>query len=124
MTALSGRNLLKVISVRSVTKYVPPAVSFLCPLGFTLTTLQPGHLVRDCPTRNAVGDTGGRKPREGYVCRACGGDGHYLDDCPITNQRAPPGDRKGGRRGPPREIGREYILLKVLTFPTQLPLCS
>ncbi|KAF8896981.1 CwfJ C-terminus 1-domain-containing protein-like protein [Mucidula mucida] len=64
----------------------------------------PGHLVRDCPTRHAVGDTGGKKPREGYVCRACGSESHYLDDCPVANVR-PQGQRGGGgRRGPPKEI--------------------
>ncbi|KAF8447777.1 CwfJ C-terminus 1-domain-containing protein-like protein [Boletus edulis BED1] len=45
----------------------------------------PGHLVRDCPTKNAVGDTGGRKPREGY--------------------HGPHG--QGGKRRPPKEIGPE-----------------
>jgi hypothetical protein len=71
------------------------------------TGFQPGHLLRDCPTRGAVGDTGGRKPKEGYVCRACGSEAHYLEDCLVANQRPPPGDRRGGRRGPPKEIGRE-----------------
>ncbi|KAG5221227.1 nuclear protein [Salix suchowensis] len=66
---------------------------------------EPGHLVRDCPTKHAVGDTGGRKPREGYVCRACGSEGHYIDDCPVANQRHPQGNRRG-KRGPPKEIGR------------------
>ncbi|KAF9469231.1 CwfJ C-terminus 1-domain-containing protein-like protein [Collybia nuda] len=65
----------------------------------------PGHLVRDCPTRNAVGDTGGRKPKEGYVCRACGSELHLLEDCLIANQRPAHGERRGGRRGPPKEIG-------------------
>ncbi|KAF9256836.1 hypothetical protein L218DRAFT_172786 [Marasmius fiardii PR-910] len=67
---------------------------------------QPGHLVRDCPTRHAVGDTGGRKPKEGYVCRACGSDAHYLDDCPVANQRPTHsgGERGRGKRGPPKEI--------------------
>lgn len=57
-----------------------------------------------------MGDTGGRKPREGYVCRACGSDAHYIDDCPVANQRPAGGDRHGnqrGKRGPPKEIGRE-----------------
>ncbi|KAF5388909.1 hypothetical protein D9757_005128 [Collybiopsis confluens] len=69
-----------------------------------------GHLVRDCPTKHAVGDTGGRKPKEGYVCRACGSEAHYLDDCPVANQRHPgggDGERRGGKRGPPKEIGRD-----------------
>ncbi|KAH7911427.1 CwfJ C-terminus 1-domain-containing protein-like protein [Hygrophoropsis aurantiaca] len=41
--------------------------------------IKPGHLVRDCPTRHAVGDTGG------------------------PNQRPSHGER--GRRAPPKEIG-------------------
>ncbi|KAH9928175.1 nuclear protein [Fomitopsis serialis] len=62
-----------------------------------------GHFVRDCPVKNAVGDTGGRKPKEGYVCRACGSENHYIQDCPEANQ--PSGGRGGGRgRGPPKEI--------------------
>ncbi|KAI0310186.1 nuclear protein [Amylostereum chailletii] len=68
-----------------------------------------GHLVRDCPTRHAVGDTGGRKPREGYVCRACGSELHYIEDCPVANDRRATGggerEHRGGRRGPPKEIG-------------------
>lgn len=67
--------------------------------------------MRDCPTKHAVGDTGGRKPREGYVCRACGSEGHYIDDCPVANQRHPQGDRRG-KRGPPKEIGRKSPPLK------------
>jgi Zinc knuckle len=70
---------------------------------------QPGHFVRDCPTRHAVGDTGGRKPKEGYVCRACGSEGHLLEDCLVANQRPPQGDHRGGRRGPPKEIGRKLL---------------
>ncbi|KAH0830727.1 CwfJ C-terminus 1-domain-containing protein-like protein [Lanmaoa asiatica] len=65
----------------------------------------PGHLVRDCPTKHAVGDTGGRKPREGYVCRACGSELHYVADCPVANQRGP--HDQGGKRRPPKEIGPE-----------------
>ncbi|KAJ7112417.1 CwfJ C-terminus 1-domain-containing protein-like protein [Mycena crocata] len=65
----------------------------------------PGHLVRDCPTRFALGDTGGKKPKEGYICRACGSDAHYIDDCPASSQRPPRDDHRGrGRRGPPKEI--------------------
>ncbi|KAL4067785.1 CwfJ C-terminus 1-domain-containing protein-like protein [Scleroderma citrinum] len=65
----------------------------------------PGHLVRDCPTKHAVGDTGGRKPREGYVCRACGSELHYIEDCPVPNERS--SHSRGGRskKGPPKEIG-------------------
>ncbi|KAL7283651.1 hypothetical protein ACG7TL_003087 [Trametes sanguinea] len=44
---------------------------------------EPGHFIRDCPVKNAVGDTGGKKPREGYQT----------------------GPREGaGRRGPPKPI--------------------
>ena len=71
---------------------------------------QSGHFVRDCPTRDAKGDTGGRKPKPGYNCRACGSELHYLEDCLVANQRPGHGDRertKGGRRGPPKEIARE-----------------
>ncbi|KAJ6531281.1 CwfJ C-terminus 1-domain-containing protein-like protein [Mycena capillaripes] len=65
----------------------------------------PGHLVRDCPTRFALGDTGGKKPKEGYICRACGSDAHYIDDCPASSQRPPRDEHRGrGRRGPPKEI--------------------
>lgn len=62
---------------------------------------QPGHFVRDCPVKNAVGDTGGRKPREGYVCRACGSELHYIQDCPVASQSHSQG------RGPPKEITRK-----------------
>jgi len=65
---------------------------------------QPGHFVRDCPTRNEVGDTGGKKPRQGYVCRACGSENHYLEDCLVANQRPVQDERHGGRCGPPKEI--------------------
>ncbi|KAF7337976.1 Nuclear protein [Mycena venus] len=71
----------------------------------------PGHLVRDCPTRFALGDTGGKKPKAGYMCRACGAEGaHYVDDCPAASQRPPREEhhrgqgRRGGGRGPPKEI--------------------
>jgi len=56
--------------------------------------LKPGHFVRDCPTKHAVGDTGGKKPREGYVCRACASTEHYIDDCPIAKQGRNPSFRK------------------------------
>jgi hypothetical protein len=65
---------------------------------------EPGHFVRDCPTRDATGDTGGRKPKPGYVCRACGSEGHYLEDCLVANQRHPQGERRSGKRVPPKEI--------------------
>jgi hypothetical protein len=85
---------------------------------------QPGHLVRDCPTRNAVGDTGGRKPKEGYVCRACGSELHLLEDCLVANQRPAHGERRGGRRGPPKEIGRKSWPLVYLCAPTNIILFS
>ncbi|KAG6854723.1 hypothetical protein C0991_002436 [Blastosporella zonata] len=66
---------------------------------------EPGHFVRDCPTRDAQGDTGGKKPKPGYVCRACGSELHLLEDCLVANQRPPQGERRGGKRGPPKEIG-------------------
>lgn len=72
--------------------------------------LQPGHLVRDCPTKNAIGDTGGRKPKEGYVCRACGSELHYLEDC-STYKQQPKGAPKGKRGGPPRELARASLRL-------------
>lgn len=75
----------------------------------------PGHLVRDCPTKHAVGDTGGHKPREGYVCRACGSELHYIADCPVANQRGPHG--QGGKRRPPKEIGRmPYVLFALSPY--------
>lgn len=75
----------------------------------------PGHLVRDCPTKHAVGDTGGRKPREGYVCRACGSELHYVADCPVANQCEPRG--QGGKRRPPKEIGRMPCVLLTSVYP-------
>ncbi|KAG6862054.1 hypothetical protein C0995_007184 [Termitomyces sp. Mi166 len=65
----------------------------------------PGHLVRDCPTRDERGDTGGKKPKPGYLCRACGSELHLLEDCLVANQRPPQGERRGGKRGPVKEIG-------------------
>ncbi len=66
--------------------------------------------MRDCPVKNAVGDTGGRKPREGYVCRACGSELHYIQDCPVAKQG---GRERNGRanRGPPKEIARKDSVL-------------
>ncbi|KDR81728.1 hypothetical protein GALMADRAFT_207150 [Galerina marginata CBS 339.88] len=87
MTARSALNRRKTTFARFVTRYG-----------------QPGHFVRDCPTKDAKGDTGGRKPRPGYVCRACGSEGHYLEDCLVANQRPPQGDRRGAKSGPPKEI--------------------
>jgi hypothetical protein len=66
--------------------------------------MQPGHFVRDCPTKHAVGDTGGKKPREGYVCRACGGTEHYLEDCLVAQQ----GRTERPRRDPAKEIARTF----------------
>ena len=74
----------------------PPGVGNLSP------HMQPGHFVRDCPTKHAVGDTGGKKPREGYVCRACGGTEHYLEDCLVAQQ----GRTERPRREPTKEIAR------------------
>ncbi|KAG5647316.1 hypothetical protein DXG03_000854 [Asterophora parasitica] len=70
---------------------------------------EPGHFVRDCPTRDATGDTGGKKPKPGYVCRACGSELHLLEDCLTANSRPPQGERRGGRRGPPKEIARQIV---------------
>ena len=58
--------------------------------------------MRDCPVKNAVGDTGGKKPREGYVCRACGSENHYIQDCPTAQARPK------GQRAPPKPIARKY----------------
>ena len=89
-----------------------------CPLFYYLFNVmlqQPGHFVRDCPTRDATGDTGGRKPKPGYVCRACGSEEHYLEDCLVANQRHPQGERRSGKRLPPKEIARVYLIL-MITF--------
>lgn len=86
-------------------------IAFNCPdrptphEGYVCKTCnQPGHFVRDCPTRDAVGDTGGRKPREGYICRACGSDQHYIEDCLVPNERSRHVERHGRHRVPPKEI--------------------
>ncbi|KAF8077783.1 CwfJ C-terminus 1-domain-containing protein-like protein [Lyophyllum atratum] len=71
-----------------------PPEGYICKICYTA----------DCPTRDAQGDTGGKKPKEGYVCRACGSELHLLEDCLVANQRPPQGERRGGRRGPPKEI--------------------
>lgn len=74
---------------------------------------QPGHFLRDCPEKNAVGDTGGKKPPPGYVCRACASELHLIQDCPVTTQtRREPQGRKGG---PPKVIGRECAALLLIT---------
>lgn len=61
--------------------------------------------------KEETGDTGGRKPPAGYVCRACGSELHMIDDCPVVLQKR--GERErggdsggGGRRkgGPQKEI--------------------
>lgn len=64
--------------------------------------------MRDCPTRDAKGDTGGKKPKPGYVCRACGSEDHYLEDCLVANQRPSHNERRGGKRGPPKEISSQF----------------
>ena len=69
-----------------------------------LMLAQPGHFVRDCPTKHAVGDTGGKKPPEGYVCRACASETHYIQDCPVASQRP------RGPRVPQKEIARKRCL--------------
>ena len=70
--------------------------------GNLLQCMQPGHFVRDCPTKHTPGDTGGKKPREGYVCRACGSTEHYLEDCLVAQQ----GRTERLRRDPMKEIAR------------------
>jgi hypothetical protein len=101
MTALNDQSHLKITFVRSVMRYDCDNSMYLNKSHFSD---QPGHFVRDCPTKDAKGDTGGRKPKPGYVCRACGSDGHYLEDCLVANQRPPQSERRGGKRGPLKEI--------------------
>ncbi|KAF8503799.1 nuclear protein [Russula emetica] len=64
----------------------------------------PGHFLRDCPTKHVVGDTGGRKPREGYVCRACGSELHYIEDCPVIKDRRARDEHSNYQRRA-REVG-------------------
>ncbi|THH19473.1 hypothetical protein EW146_g1707 [Bondarzewia mesenterica] len=100
--------------------YVVPARFLSEPTSFAERTKPPegyvcvicntsGHLVRDCPTRHAVGDTGGRKPRPGYICRACGSEEHYIEDCLVVKEHVGPNSDHRGvgnrARGPPKEIG-------------------
>ncbi|KAF8330085.1 CwfJ C-terminus 1-domain-containing protein-like protein [Cantharellus anzutake] len=57
---------------------------------------QGSHYIKDCPEKYATGDTGGRKPPPGYICRACGSEAHLIRDCPSMKERP--------RRDPVREI--------------------
>ena len=81
-----------------------PSNKAVQPLTYLILVNQSGHFIRDCPVKNAVGDTGGRKPREGYVCRACGSELHYIQDCPVARQSHSQG------RGPLKEITRTHFL--------------
>ncbi|KAI6150609.1 CwfJ C-terminus 1-domain-containing protein-like protein [Pisolithus tinctorius] len=67
-----------------------------------LTALKKQDLQR---VTHPAGDTAGRKPKEGYLCRTCGSGSHYIEDCPVTSQQTsrPHGER--AKRGPPKEIG-------------------
>jgi len=47
------------------------------------------------------GDSGGKKPKPGYVCRACGSELHLIEDCPTQHTR---GSRAPMERGPPKPI--------------------
>lgn len=64
--------------------------------------------MRDCPVRDAVGDTGGRKPREGYICRACGSDQHFIEDCLVPNEKSKHLGQRDRQKGPPKEIARTF----------------
>ena len=78
--------------------------------GFYLFCSQTDHLIRDCPTKFETGDTGGKKPRPGYVCRACGSDKHFIEDCNVAKEgRNERGPNRRGPRGPPKEISCAYI---------------
>ena len=88
-----------------------------CPPECVSDLRQAGHLVRDCPTRDETGDTGGRKPPQGYVCRACGSELHLIKDCPVAAQ-GPKENHKS--KGPPREIARKlFVFLRVSEFSVQ-----
>lgn len=63
-----------------------------------------------------MGDTGGKKPREGYVCRACGGTEHYLEDCLVAKQ----GQTDRPRRDPAKEIARTCPLSATVWTLTHL----
>jgi hypothetical protein len=53
-----------------------------------------------------VGDTGGRKPRKGYVCRACGSELHYIEDCPdVKDRRSSDKHSNQSRRVPHGDVG-------------------
>lgn len=53
-----------------------------------------------------MGDTGGRKPRKGYVCRACGSELHYIEDCPdVKDRRSSDKHSNQSRRVPHGDVG-------------------
>lgn len=64
---------------------------------------QTDHFIRDCPTKDERGDTGGRKPPPGYVCRACASEAHLIDDCPVVAQGRQGREPRRGK-GPAKEI--------------------
>lgn len=121
-TNVGGVNLLRFLSptspqfaltsckhfITSCPERQKPPEGYVCRICNT-----PGHLVRDCPTRHAVGDTGGRKPRPGYVCRACASEEHYIEDCPVANAGQRGGERRG-KRDQIKEIGREHNCLNMI----------
>ncbi|KAF6764024.1 nuclear protein [Ephemerocybe angulata] len=71
--------------------------------------------------RDAVGDTGGKKPKPGYNCRACGSENHYLEDCPQANQSRSSRPERGSRRGPPKEISSQIIPTHQDDYTAQVP---